>query len=279
MGVDWDGTAVGFACLGGFLIALSTIINLYVMGRITGMSGILFTISTWNKKEGLIWKISFITGLIGIIVCFRLGVDHKVSGQKIFDGEEAGDDLDVAGWIVGGLFVGFGTKFGNGCTSGHAVCGVPRFSPRSIIATCIFLGFGIATATLRHYEPFLDDTLDVSSDAYDIYRLVSGWVYLAVFVGFLILAIITALSKATTKIGKFDLWVSCFAGALFGLGLLLSGMCRRTKILAFLTMADGWDPSLIFVMAVAVSINVVAFNLILRQKKTIMQCKIWSSYK
>ncbi|CAG9333156.1 unnamed protein product [Blepharisma stoltei] len=269
MGIYWDGTSVGFAFLGGFLISISTIINLFAMGRITGLSGILFTISTWNKKEGLIWKISFMIGLIGIIMMFRLGTDKEVSGQKVFDGEDAGDDLDAAGWILGGLFIGVGTKWGNGCTSGHAVCGVPRLAPRSIIATCIFLSFGLATATLRHYKPFLNDTLDVSTGTYDTYRLVSGWIYLAAFIGFLVLAAITALSAATTKIKKLDLWISCLTGAIFGLGLLLSGMCRRTKILAFLTLADGWDPSLIFVMASAVGVNLFAFNWILKQQKPI----------
>ena len=60
------------------------------------------------------------------------------------------------GWILAGFLVGFGTKLGSGCTSGHGVCGLPRWSPRSFIAVLIFILFGIGMATLRSYYPFLN---------------------------------------------------------------------------------------------------------------------------
>ncbi len=50
--------------------------------------------------------------------------------------------------------VGFGTRMGNGCTSGHALCGLPRFAPRSIVATMTFMAAAFGIATLRYYEPF-----------------------------------------------------------------------------------------------------------------------------
>lgn len=61
----------------------------------------------------------------------------------------------MAAWILGGILVGLGTKMANGCTSGHGVCGLPRFAPRSIVATMTFMAAGFAFATLRYYYPFL----------------------------------------------------------------------------------------------------------------------------
>ncbi len=88
----------------------------------------------------------------------------------IFDSNQfAAKNLSFWGWIVGGFLVGFGTKMGNGCTSGHGVCGIPRFSIRSIVATMTFMAFGIAAATLRHYVPFFDNGSSIFSSDYDIY--------------------------------------------------------------------------------------------------------------
>ena len=64
--------------------------------------------------------------------------------------------LSILGWILGGILVGFGTKMGNGCTSGHGVCGLPRLAPRSIVATITFMAFGMLIATWKYKHPFLD---------------------------------------------------------------------------------------------------------------------------
>jgi uncharacterized protein len=71
------------------------------------------------------------------------------------DNEDINAKQNVAAWIIGGILVGWGTKMANGCTSGHGVCGLPRFAPRSIIATMTFMAAGFALATLRYYYPFL----------------------------------------------------------------------------------------------------------------------------
>lgn len=71
------------------------------------------------------------------------------------DNEPINKKQNVAAWIIGGLLVGWGTKMGNGCTSGHGVCGMPRLAPRSIVATMTFMATGFAIATLRYYVPFL----------------------------------------------------------------------------------------------------------------------------
>ncbi len=71
------------------------------------------------------------------------------------DNEEIIAKQNVAAWIIGGILVGWGTKMANGCTSGHGVCGIPRFAPRSIVATMTFMFAGFALATFRYYYPFL----------------------------------------------------------------------------------------------------------------------------
>lgn len=71
------------------------------------------------------------------------------------ENEDINAKQNVAAWIIGGILVGWGTKMANGCTSGHGVCGLPRFAPRSIIATMTFMAAGFALATLRYYYPFL----------------------------------------------------------------------------------------------------------------------------
>jgi uncharacterized membrane protein YedE/YeeE len=64
--------------------------------------------------------------------------------------------LNIAGLVLAGIFVGIGTRLGNGCTSGHSICGIPRFSVRSIVGTVLFMSSAIAIATIRFYVPFLN---------------------------------------------------------------------------------------------------------------------------
>jgi len=163
----------------------------------------------------------------------------------------------VAAWIIGGILVGWGTKMGNGCTSGHGVCGIPRFAPRSIVATLTFMAAGFAIATLRYYYPFLTDGPSFGN----YYPVVWRWVSLGVLVVMNIIAVYVIVT-----VGKFkEMILNYIFGLIFGLGLVVSGMCRISKIQNFLIVGRVWDPSLAFVMASAVAINVVTFNYTLRK--------------
>ena len=121
------------ALIGGALIGLAVSLMMLFNGRVTGISGILGGIVKPSKLD-LDWRIFFILGLIsgGFILKF-LSPDSfvQVSSAKWFD------------YVFAGLFVGFGTLLGNGCTSGHGVCGISRLSIRSILATLTFIFFGI----------------------------------------------------------------------------------------------------------------------------------------
>lgn len=129
------------ATLGGILIGISAVIMMWGKGRITGIAGIAS--GMLGRFDGdWIWRGAFLAGL------FLAPVLWKAAGQEIAVPEFTADGI----WLViGGLCVGYGTQLGSGCTSGHGVCGISRFSPRSIVATLTFMTTGIVTVYLfRH---------------------------------------------------------------------------------------------------------------------------------
>ncbi len=120
------------ALVGGGLIGLAASLHLLFNGRVTGISGTLF--GALSPKNGdLAWRIFLLTGLVlgGII----LQIFHPTGF--------ASGPVPTLFMVVAGLLVGFGTILGSGCTSGHGVCGISRFSPRSMVATLVFMFGGI----------------------------------------------------------------------------------------------------------------------------------------
>ena len=145
------------------LIGISSTLNLLWYGRITGMSGIFNSLVKFDKEAGFYWKFCFFTGLISVpsvlyYTCcnqINLSMGTKTYNLIMFDQLAwTTKNLNLIGMIVAGILVGFGTRMGNGCTSGHSVCGIPRLSVRSIVATCCFMATAMAIATLRFNSPF-----------------------------------------------------------------------------------------------------------------------------
>ena len=128
------------ALVGGLLIGTAAVGLLYLLGRIAGISGIL-----WSAVSGApdnAWRWLFLVGLVAGAALY-----HLASGTPA----PAPSSLGWPFVICGGLLVGFGTRLGSGCTSGHGVCGIGRLSARSLIATMTFMATGIATVyLLRH---------------------------------------------------------------------------------------------------------------------------------
>jgi uncharacterized protein len=121
------------ALLGGVLIGIAVSLMMLFNGRVTGISGILAGIVKPARGD-LDWRVSFLFGLL-------LG-----GVALLFWRPEAFVQQSSAGWgdyVFAGLLVGFGTLLGNGCTSGHGVCGISRMSVRSVMATVTFIFFGI----------------------------------------------------------------------------------------------------------------------------------------
>ncbi len=129
------------AAVGGGLIGLSAVLLMLLTGRIAGISGILGGLL--NPRSGEIgWRVAFIAGLIlAPLMAAQLG--YAMPSPQM-----------PASWVViiaAGLLVGFGTRLGGGCTSGHGICGIARFSARSIAATVTFMVVAITTvAVTRH---------------------------------------------------------------------------------------------------------------------------------
>jgi uncharacterized membrane protein YedE/YeeE len=125
---------------GGALIGLAATLLMLLTGRLAGVSGIAGGLLSSGSDKA--WRIAFIAGLIAAPLIVPL-----------FGGPSAARPAatSLVLFAVAGLFVGFGTRMGNGCTSGHGVCGFARLSPRSIVATVVFLVVAAATvAIVRH---------------------------------------------------------------------------------------------------------------------------------
>ncbi|HVY47890.1 MAG TPA: YeeE/YedE family protein, partial [Minicystis sp.] len=109
-------------------------------GRVAGVSGILGRALVPTEGERA-WRVTFVAGLVAGGLLLRLVAPARVAVE--------GFGLGTA--VVAGLLVGVGTRLGNGCTSGHGICGLARRSPRSIVATGVFMAAGMATVfVVRH---------------------------------------------------------------------------------------------------------------------------------
>jgi len=125
---------------GGLLIGSSVVLLLLTLGRIAGISGIAAGAMTQRGIERY-WRLAFLIGVVLSAVFYMVFVgDLQVQTQ-----------MSSAWLVVAGLLVGFGTRLGSGCTSGHGVAGLSRLSPRSIVATLTFMGAAVLTTTIiRH---------------------------------------------------------------------------------------------------------------------------------
>lgn len=126
------------AIIGGSLIGLAVSMMLYFNGKVTGISGILGGIMNPKTKDKR-WRLTFIAGLLSG------GLVLKVLNDQVFLVATHANSTD---YIIAGFLVGFGTLLGNGCTSGHGVCGISRFSPRSMLATVTFIVSGIISVLI-----------------------------------------------------------------------------------------------------------------------------------
>jgi uncharacterized membrane protein YedE/YeeE len=129
------------AAIGGALIGLAAVLLMLFNGRIAGISGIADGLVNPRTNDRL-WRLSFIAGLIAAPLVAALA-GHAVPMPQM--------PMNYGIIIVAGLLVGFGTRLGNGCTSGHGICGMARLSPRSITATGVFMIAAIiVVALMRH---------------------------------------------------------------------------------------------------------------------------------
>lgn len=140
MMVDWSQFTPWSSLAGGILIGLAACLLILADGRIAGISGILAGLMNPERREKL-WRASFIAGLVLspwlYSLFFPLPAFSYGSHSWILPG-------------AAGLLVGFGSRLGSGCTSGHSVCGLSRLSKRSMVATLLFIVSGALTVLIVH---------------------------------------------------------------------------------------------------------------------------------
>ena len=139
MSIAFDPASVAPALIGGALIGAAAAALVLLNGRVAGISGILGGVlgGPFARSEWL-WRAACLLGLLGAplaYVAWRGAVPIRV-------------DASALTVVAAGLLVGFGTRLGGGCTSGHGVCGTARLSPRSLVATGLFMGAGMLVVAL-----------------------------------------------------------------------------------------------------------------------------------
>ena len=140
MTVDWTNFTPWTSLAGGLLIGVATALFLLFNGRIAGISGIVGGLLRPARCD-IAWRLIFIIGLMLSPLVY--GIAWSLPDIEI----EAGSTT----LVIAGLLVGLGTRYGSGCTSGHGISGLARQSPRSFVATAVFMGAGFATVYIvRH---------------------------------------------------------------------------------------------------------------------------------
>jgi uncharacterized protein len=251
-------------CLvGGVLLGSVVSVRMALFGQVTGSSGIMGrAISPMKGDNGWIDEsrttaISFNLGMVfcGLICCsqFSPAFDAGVLRQAF----DSWDDVPWGALIPAGFLTGFGTALGNGCTSGHGICGISSFRLRSLVATCTFMTTGIVTAIVantRDYYDKLENTIP-----YDV----AGFLFGIILILNLTIGVIGSTLKddstSESTLSWFKLIAEFMFGFSFSMGLVISNMTRCAATISFLDLRY-WNPALAFVMAGAILVAVLSFT-------------------
>ncbi len=140
MTLDWNAFTPWSSLAGGMLIGLAAAMLVLLNGRIAGISGVVGGLLRPLRGD-IAWRVAFVLGLVA--APWAYAAYTRLPALRI--------DASYGSLVLAGLLVGIGTRYGSGCTSGHGVCGLSRLSPRSLVATLVFMAAGFATVfVLRH---------------------------------------------------------------------------------------------------------------------------------
>ena len=140
MNVDWVSFTPWSAAIGGVIIGIAAAMLALVNGRIAGISGIVGGLLGPTFRD-FGWRAAFVAGLILAPLLYA-----SVAALPAIV-----IDASYPTLVAAGLMVGVSTRYGGGCTSGHGVCGISRLSPRSIVATLLFMAAGFATVFVARH--------------------------------------------------------------------------------------------------------------------------------
>lgn len=143
MTIDWTHFTPWASLGGGLLLGLASALFILINGRILGISGILGGLLV-PRMGDIGWRLAFLAGMfVSPLLVLAIAPSGLIQTPRI--------DTGYAVIAVAGLLVGFGTRYGSGCTSGHGVCGLSRMSPRSLVATATFMAAGfLMVYVIRH---------------------------------------------------------------------------------------------------------------------------------
>lgn len=139
--MDWSSFTPWAALLGGALIGSAAVALMAVSGRIAGVSGIVSRLLPPHADRAFAERLAFVLGLVLAPLLFA----------RLAGAQAPSIGLSPVAILVAGTLVGFGTVWGNGCTSGHGVCGLSRLSLRSLVATMTFMATAMATVFLMRH--------------------------------------------------------------------------------------------------------------------------------
>jgi uncharacterized protein len=251
--------------LGGALIGLAAAVLLLFSGDVLGASGIVSSVAlapiTSIQDPHQHWTMVLIASF------FLTGRLFFASEYQDREGGLA--SISWAGYLIGGFFVGFGTKLGHGCTSGHGICGLPRFSKRSLAAVVTFMSMGMLTAYLTQHA-----TTPFPTQAFAFLRAdpqvpIAIWTQAGAVASFFL--VVVALGAASffsepTVNDSRKLAPAAIAGVLFAAGLYVSQMVYPVCVMGFLNLglipSGEWDATLMFVMGGGVTISFVAYQFV-----------------
>ena len=292
------------ALCGGALLGIASIAKLALTGRVLGVSESFKRPLTGDVRGS---DAAFLAGLL-----FAGAMHTAISGGVAAMPHEP--MVPLAQVALAGFLVGVGSSLGNGCTSGHGICGNARLSPRSMAYTCVFMLFGFGAATLAGTNAALGiaEASALRNVAYPAAASVAHWAALAAaaVAAFAALGFLASGSRGSStartlagKTGnaglepllvsesdsvgattnaqnvqrrlpsarqkKLDVVSDFVIGAIFGAGLVVSGMIHPAKVSGFLSATSAaWDPSLALVMGGALALCVPGFALVRKTVKS-----------
>lgn len=258
--------------LGGALIGLSAGAMLLFNGDVMGASGIISSLLLSPRKllseSSQAWRITFLAGLALSTKMYLHVVGDLVLSESVLHTVT----LKPIGYVIAGFLVGFGTRLSNGCTSGHGICGLARFSKRSFYATLTFMASGALSASL--FSPLLRLPSSTPSEIAfptETTRLIGT--ALTSIIAIMFVPVVARAWLHRPRPGAADYHKECNAaaklfpamacGSLFALGLIKSGMIYPSRVSNFLRVSNGlseWDPTLAFVMAGGLSVSALAYH-------------------
>ncbi|TXT04310.1 hypothetical protein VHUM_04197 [Vanrija humicola] len=258
---------------GGALLHLSTSSLLSATGRVFGISGVL---DGALLGDGAGWRRALVAGLVaGPLVAAATGLSAIAAVPS--SGAALWAELGLARLAAAGLLVGFGSRLGSGCTSGHFLCGASRLAPRSLLATAVFFSAAVVTARVLPAPIGELPGVDASAAVFPAWwhvpalaALVAGVAWANARVTAAVLAAGDGESKpappektyTATQLAPYAL-----SGLTFSLGLILSGMVSPLKVIGFLRFPpplSQWDPSLALVFLGGVVPNAVHWASVVR---------------